>query len=95
MKKKWFEFRIIAGLCATLGWWGLLYPELTLTPDTVKVSVEDEDGNLKAVPQDWSFDSSLFLELLNADREQISFRSKLLTDFCSFWEALHGKDGDK
>ncbi len=32
MEKKWTKFRIIAGMCAALGWWGLLYPELALTP---------------------------------------------------------------
>ena len=41
MKKKWLGIRVAAGLCAALGWWGLLYPELALTPDTVKVSAQD------------------------------------------------------
>ena len=35
MNKKTFGLRVAAGLCAALGWWGLLYPELALTPDTV------------------------------------------------------------
>ena len=46
MEKKWTKFRIIAGMCAALGWWGLLYPELALTPDTVKVIyIDRRDGN--------------------------------------------------
>lgn len=95
MRKKWVGIRVIASMCAALGWWGLLYPELTLTPDTVKVSVEDKEGNCNTVPQEWDFDSSLYLDLLNAGEGQIRIRSRLLTDFCSFWEALHDRDGDK
>ncbi len=93
MKNKWFGFRIIIGLCAALGWWGLLYPELTLTPDTVKISVENEEGELSALPLKWSFENNLYLDLLNAESGQISFRSRLLTDISSFWEAFHDSDG--
>lgn len=35
-RKERIRIRIVTALCAALGWWGLLYPELTLTPDTVK-----------------------------------------------------------
>ena len=42
MKKKRLGIRITIGLCAALGWWGLLYPELVLTPDTVRV-VQDKE----------------------------------------------------
>ena len=65
MRKKWLGIRVAAGLCAALGWWGLLYPELALTPDTVKVSVEDEEGTLTELPREWSFDSALYLDLLD------------------------------
>lgn len=92
MNKKRLGLRIAVGLCAALGWWGLLYPELALTPDTVKVSVEQENGDSCLQPLKWSFDSSLFLDLLNADPDQISFRSKLFTDISSLWEVFHDKD---
>lgn len=92
MKKRWLGIRVAAGLCAALGWWGLLYPELALTPDTVKISVEDEDGTLSAPSQEWSFDSPLYLDLLSAERSQITVRSRLLTELKSFWEAFHERD---
>lgn len=92
MSKKRLGLRITAGLCAALGWWGLLYPELTLTPDTVKVCMEQEDGESLSQPLKWSFDSSLFLDLLNADPDQISFRSRLFTDISSFWEAFYDRN---
>ena len=95
MKKKWLEIRVAIGLCAALGWWGLLYPELALTPDTVRVSAEDSAGEPSDQSPQWSFDSSLYLDLLNADRENITFRSRLLTDISSFWEALHDRDSNQ
>ena len=90
MKKKWSGFRIIVSMCAALGWWGLLYPELALTPDTVKITVENDESNLDALPLEWDYPSKLYLNLLDADEGQIIFRSKLLTNLSIFWETLHG-----
>lgn len=92
MKKKGLKVRIIIGLCAALGWWGLLYPELVLTPDTVKVVAEDEEGELRALPAEWSFGSGLYLDLLKAGRDKITPRSKLFTDISLLWEAFHDRD---
>lgn len=91
MKKKKSFLRIIVSMCAVLGWWGFLYPELTLTPDTVKVIATESE--VQAVRTAWDFDSNLYQELLNADLSQITFRSKLFTDLKVFWEAL--QDGDQ
>lgn len=92
MKKKWLVFRVAAGMCAALGWWGLLYPELTLTPDTVEISVEEEDGSLRPLSGEWDFDSGLYLELLGADPDQITFRSRLLTNLKLLWENFHERN---
>lgn len=94
MKKKELGLRITAILCAALGWWGLLYPELTLSPETVKVSDTSADGKDNTLPLKRSFDGSLYLDLLNAEPGQISFRSRLLTDISSFWEAFYDRDQD-
>lgn len=89
---KWIGLRIAVSLCAALGWWGLLYPELTLTPDTVTVSEESAKGESGRKTRNWCFDDNLYLDLLNADRDQITFRSRLLTDIGSLWEALHERN---
>lgn len=97
MKKKWFGIRMGLGICATLGWWGLLYPELTLTPDTVRVVCdsapdgEDTQGN-EHTPQTWSFGSGLYWDILNASPGKITFRSRLLTDFNAILEAFHDRN---
>lgn len=90
MKKKWSFLRAIVSMCAVLGWWGFLYPDLTLTPDTVKVITAESE--VQPVRTAWDFDSSLYQELLNADLSQITFRSKLFTDLKVFWEALQNGD---
>ncbi|MCM1189665.1 MAG: hypothetical protein NC541_10275 [bacterium] len=88
MKNKQIKIRLIAALCAALGWWGLLYPEFTLTPDTVRILCESEDGAQETAEPAWDSDSSLYLELLGADRGSICFRSRLLTELNAFWEAF-------
>lgn len=88
MRKEKFKIRIITALCAALGWWGLLYPELTLTPDTVQFVCENENGEALVNDHEWSFGDSLYLELLGTDRDNIRFRSRLLTELNAFWEAF-------
>lgn len=76
MKKK-MAVRIVVCICAAFGWWGMLYPELTLMPDTYVMV--DKDG---AVHRDrnvveWGFDSGIYRELLETDSSKIRFKSKL------------------
>ncbi len=80
MKRLKNGIRIIAATCAALGWWGLLFPGLTLTPDTVRVISEEEDKEVSP--------ENLYLELLKTDRDNIRFRSRLLTELNAFWEAI-------
>lgn len=89
--KNWLTgLRIGLGVCAALGWWGFLYPELTMTPDTYRITMEEklsieekrsiEDGTVQKVSEvvEWDFDSDVYWSVLNADRSQIRFKSKLL-----------------
>lgn len=92
MKKKWLKIRTLVCFCAALGWWGLLYPELSLTPDTVVLRLSDDGGILREQPLEWDFDGGLYRDLLNAGPGRITFRSKLLTDFSALLEALHYGD---
>lgn len=92
MKKKLIGIRIITGMCAALGWWTLLYPELALTPDTVRVISEDVDGQRLDVTGDWEFDSNLFWELMDAEEGKIRFRSKLFTELSALMEAVQNAD---
>lgn len=85
MKKIKDIIRITALLCAMYGWWGLLYPEFTLTADTVKIICEDETGE-ELSEEEIEIDSSLYLDLLNAGGKNIRFRSRLLTELYSFLE---------
>lgn len=80
MKRLKNGIRILAATCAALGWWGLLFPGLTLTPDTVRVVCEEEGKE--------AFPEHLYLELLETDRDNIRFRSRLLTELNAFGEAF-------
>ena len=89
MKKKWLEIRILVCFCAALGWWGLLYPELSLTPDTVVLRLSDEGEIIREQHLEWDFESELYWDLLNAGPDRITFRSKLFTDFGALLEAMY------
>ncbi len=88
MKNKKLGIRIITAMCAALGWWGLLYPELTLTPETVRIVIEDASGQEISLDRNKSLDDSFYLELLEADSGSIRFRSRILTELNAFWEAF-------
>ena len=93
MKKNWLGIRIALSICVAFGWWGLLYPQLALTPDTVVIKAEAEDGHLQDMPLEWDFDGSLYRDLLEAEPGRITFRSRFLTDMRLFLEAF--ENGDK
>ena len=93
MKKKWLGIRMLVGLCAALGWWGLIYPELTMTPDTVVLRLSDDGGIMREQSLEWDFDSSLYRDLLNAGPQKITYRSRFITDFNWLLEAFY--NGDK
>ena len=88
MKNKKLGIRILTALCAALGWWGLLYPELTLTPETVRIVIEDASGQEISLDRNKNLDDSFYLELLEADSGSIRFRSRILTELNAFWEAF-------
>ena len=78
MKKKWTGIKLVMGICAALGWWGVLYPEFAMTPDTYVVTGTEEGKPSET--QKWSFDSEIYWEILNADSDQISFKSRLFEE---------------
>lgn len=76
MKKNEIAIRLLCGVCAVFCWWGLLYPELTMTPDTYQVYEGEEvlltdDGNE-------DFEKDIYRMFLETDRKQIRFKSRLL-----------------
>lgn len=77
MKKTWIGFRVIVGVCAALGWWGFIYPELSLTPDTYCIVWEDDTVQPTTDVVKWEFDNDIYLDLLEAKPGQIRMKSRL------------------
>ncbi len=95
MKKTLIGFRVILGVCAALGWWGFIYPELSLTPDTYCVLREDSTVQPTADMVEWEFDNDIYLKLLEAKPGQIRIKSKLFqsaSDYLDYF--LSGKTVD-
>lgn len=86
--KKRMAVRIVACICAAFAWWGMLYPELTLTPDTYVILDEDGAVHRERNVVEWDFDNEFYRELLEADSDKIRFKSKLLTQIDALAEHL-------
>lgn len=78
MKRKQIGIRIVFSICAALGWWGLLYPELTMTPDTYEVVSEDA-LEVQEDLLEWDSEEDIYWRILETESGRIRFKSKLLT----------------
>jgi len=74
--KNKINFRLLVWICAALGWWGIIYPEFTLTSDTCRIV--DKDGNY--VEMDACLSGiELYEDILQAGRDNIRPRSRILS----------------
>ena len=76
--------RILTVALACYGWGGVIYPELTMLPSTYEIVYEEQAEETKTVQKDaevveWNSDSQIYWKILEADPEQIHFKSRLLT----------------
>ena len=90
MKRIRTGVKVILCVCAVLGWWGVLYPELVLTADTYRICGVNESDEQNV--QSHSAEQDIYWDLLKADRSEIRFRSKLLIEWNKFMEALNESD---
>ncbi len=77
--------RVLAVALACYGWWGVIYPELTMLPSTYEIVYEEAEAaeaeTVQTGPEvvEWNSDSQIYWKILEADPEQIRFKSRLLT----------------
>lgn len=78
MKRKWNGIRVAMSVSAAICWWGILYPELTMTSDTY--AVVSEHGTVQEAEDmiEWNSREDIYQTLLETDGSRIRFRSKLL-----------------
>ena len=80
----WQGIRVSAVCTVCYGWWGVIYPELAMLPSTYEIVCEEQAEETKTVQKDaevveWNSDSQIYWKILEADPEQIHFKSRLLT----------------
>lgn len=79
--------RIICTILAVFGWWGLFFPEFTLNQDTVCIQVSEAEAESQAKEAFGSPSGQELLKLLlQAEPEQITYRSRLFTEIKLLWE---------
>ena len=77
-------------LAAVAGWWGVLYPQLSLNQDTYRIVSEDgtvQDGDTKA---EWENSDTIYMEILNAESGRVRFRSRLFDYATELYKHLCG-----
>lgn len=73
--KNKINLKLLMWVCAALGWWGIFYPEFTLTADTCRIV--DESGNCIETEDYGGIE--LYGEILQAGRGRIRLKSRLLS----------------
>lgn len=68
MKKNRSSLKTLFMMCAAICWWGMLYPELALTPDTYRMICEEEEE-----PEE-----DAFWQLVEQGEHPVRFRSRFL-----------------
>lgn len=84
--KLMLALRILITLCAAYGWWGVLYPEFTMTPDTYRVVYETDTVQEGEEVLEYNLDDDIYKTILKSDRSRIRFRSKLLVNLTALKE---------
>lgn len=92
IRERGVSCRLKSGLKAAMivlacyGWWGVIYPELTMLPSTYEIVYDGQDNRSEtetvqkeAEVVEWNSDSRIYWKILEADPEQIHFKSRLLT----------------
>lgn len=82
----WQGIQVSAVCIACYGWWGVIYPELAMLPSTYEIVYEEREvpadtETVQKSPKvvEWNSDNRIYWEILEADPEQIRFKSRLLT----------------
>lgn len=79
-------------MLAAFGWWGVFYPELSLTRDTCRVVVTDSlTAQDREISEDEFCAMQIYFNLLSAEPEQIKIKSRLLETLTAYLE----KDKEK
>ena len=80
-KKQQFQTMLcVGGMCAALGIWGILYPELSMTPDTYRRVVKSTDGEVAEEKGIWDFDAEIYYDILNAPKGSVHFKSRIFKE---------------
>lgn len=77
-------------LCMAAGWWGILYPQLTLNADTYRIVSEDGEIVISEAADPEADGTVVYMEMLNADRNQLRFRCRLLEEIMKYLEGVRG-----
>ncbi len=88
VNKFWNSMKTGLLISMAAGWWGFLYPQLTLNADTYRVVTED--GRVVSCEEaDSEVDGTVrYIEMLNADRSRLRFRCRFVEEIMEYLERV-------
>lgn len=86
------EIRVALILSMAIGWWGLWYPELATAADAYVVVQEDGTVQTASEVIECGLDECTYWEMLQADGDQVRFRSKLWQMLEEYWKKVRSEE---
>ena len=83
---------VTASLCMALLWWGMLFPEMLLDEATVTITDEIEKTQMCIEAMECAEGKSIRDLLLEADTEQIVYKSKLMELYKEYFDEVTDND---
>ena len=74
-----------------MGWWGVLYPQLSLNQDTYCIVSEDGTVQNGEDMVEWESGDTVYMEILNAESGRIRFRCRLFDYAAELYNRLCGE----
>lgn len=85
---KYDLLRVATCVVAMSLWWGYLYPELMMTPDTYVIIAEENTVQDEQNVIECSFGDDIYFTLMETDPSKIVFKSKLVEQADVFFKHL-------
>ena len=88
INKFWNSMKTGFLIIMAAGWWGFLYPQLTLNADTYRVVSEDGRAVFCEEADSETDGTVMYIEILNADRSRLRFRCKFVEEIMEYLERV-------
>ncbi len=92
MNQRGQGIRVALLLSVAISWWGLWYPELATAADAYVIVQEDGSVQTASEVIECGFGEYTYWEMLQAEGDQVRFRSKLWQILEEYWKKVRSEE---